>query len=293
MLIRQPARAGTFYSASEQRCREELNECTAIAPDPLDGRLIGGIVPHAGWRYSGKVAGRVFAAVASHRAPRTVVVFGAVHAVRGRQAAIFSSGCWETPIGLVEVDGRLAERILGHTNLLVDDAYAHEQEHSIEVQVPFIRHLLPGAMIVPIMVPANAQAAEVSESVARTIQTYRADAVVVGSTDLTHYGPSYGFTPQGTGAQGLAWAKEVNDCRMIQRMLAFDAHGVVSEAQGHRNACGGGAVAATIAAARLLGADRAVLHEHTTSRDVTGDPSAADAVGYSGVVFLASDSPSA
>lgn len=293
MLIRQPARAGTFYSASEQRCREELQQCIAASRDPLDGLLVGGIVPHAGWRYSGRVAGRVLAAIAAHRAPRTVVIFGAVHALRGRQAAIFSSGCWETPIGPVEVDARLAERVLGHTNLVVDDAYAHEDEHSIEVQVPFIRHLLPGAMILPIMVPSNPQAPEVGESVARTIQTYRADAVVIGSTDLTHYGPSFGFTPQGTGAQGLAWAKEVNDRRMIQRMLAFDAQGIVSEATGHRNACGGGAVAATLAAARQLGADRAVLLEHTTSRDVAGDPSSSDAVGYAGIVFLASESPPA
>ena len=291
MIVRQPVLAGTFYAAAEMRCRDELRDCVAQSPDLLAGVMVGGLVPHAGWRYSGKVAGRVFNALAGSRTPGTVVIFGAVHAVRGRQAALFSSGCWETPIGPVEVDARLAERVLGHTNLILDDAYAHEQEHSIEVQVPFIRHLLPGAKILPIMVPPMPNAAEVGESVARTIQTYRSDAVVIGSTDLTHYGPSFGFTPQGIGPQGLHWAKGVNDRRMIQRILALDAASIVPEAAGHRNACGPGAVAATVAAARMLGADRAVLLEHTNSREVTGDESAQDAVGYAGIVFLASEPP--
>jgi AmmeMemoRadiSam system protein B len=114
---------------------------------------------------------------------------------------------------------------------------------------------------------------------------------VIGSTDLTHYGPAFSFTPQGTGAQGMTWAKEVNDRRMIQRMLALDAASILPEAASHQNACGAGAVAATLAAARCLGADRAALLEHTTSREVTGDASAQDAVGYAGIVFLASEPP--
>lgn len=288
MLIRQPVRAGTFYAAAEAQCLADLRDCAPADPQSVQGVPIGGIVPHAGWRFSGKVTGQVFSTLTSCRAPKTVIIFGAVHAARGRQAAMFASGTWETPIGPVKVDTRLAERILGHTNLIVDDPYAHEEEHSIEVQVPFIRHLLPDAMILPIMVSPNAQAPEVGESVARTIQTYRADAVVIGSTDLTHYGPAYGFTPEGVGAKGLTWAKEINDRRMIHRILALDPAAILSEAQRHRNACGAGAIAATMAAARQLGADSAALLQHTTSRDVSGDPSATDAVGYAGILFLSS-----
>lgn len=288
MMIRQPVRAGTFYPENEELCRRDLLACVTAPADALEGLPLGGIVPHAGWRYSGRVAGRVFSAIAATHKPSTVVLLGAIHAVRGQQAALFASGCWETPIGPVEVDSRLGERVLGHTNLIVEDAYAHENEHSLEVQVPFIRYLMPTAKILPILVPPSPRAVEIGQSVARTLATYRIDAVVVGSTDLTHYGPNYDFTPQGAGPDGLTWAKEVNDGRMIQRMLALDAPSVVPEAAHHRNACGSGAVAATLAALREMGADRAVLLEHTTSREVSGHESDSSAVGYAGLVFLGS-----
>lgn len=287
MLVREPVQAGCFYAAPQDQCRRELEACTEGADQPVPGAVLGGIVPHAGWTYSGAVAGKVFAAIAATSAPATVVLFGAVHRHRGHRAALFSSGCWETPLGPVQVDDRLAERVLGHTDLLVDDAYAHEQEHSIEVQVPFIRHLLPDARILPIMVPPTESAPDVGEAVARTIEAYQINAVMVGSTDLTHYGPSYGFTPHGSGPAGLEWAKNVNDRRMIDLILSFDAQAVVSESRAHYNACGGGAVAATLAAVRYRGADDAILLQHTTSHEVLGERGGLDAVGYAGIVFTA------
>ncbi|MFH0982926.1 MAG: AmmeMemoRadiSam system protein B [Planctomycetota bacterium] len=288
MMIREPVQAGCFYAASEAQCRQDLETCVAEPVPPVQGTIRGGLVPHAGWMYSGKVAGRVFAAIAAQARPTTVVLFGAVHRHRGRQAALFPSGCWATPIGPVQVDGRLAERILGHTNLIIEDAYAHEQEHSIEVQVPLIRYLLPEAMILPIMVPPTADALQVGEAVARTVEAYQIHAVMVGSTDLTHYGPSYGFTPAGVGPEGLAWAKNVNDRRMLELILGLQPQAVVAESQAHHNACGAGAIAATMAAVQQLGADQAVLLEHTTSHEVLGRRSGSDAVGYAGIVFTAS-----
>ncbi len=290
MLIREPAQAGSFYAASEASCRRDLEACVADGAHALEGTVRGGIVPHAGWLYSGKVAGKVLATIAATARPTTVVIFGAVHRgrPRGRQAAMFPSGRWETPIGPVQVDGRLAERILGQTNLIVEDVYAHEQEHSIEVQVPFVRHLLPESMILPIVIPPVPEAPDIGEAVARTIEAYQVDAAVVGSTDLTHYGPSYGFTPEGAGPEGLAWAKNVNDRRMIDLILALDPKPIVSESQLHQNACGAGAVAATMAAVRHLGADQAILLQHTTSHEVLGARGGSDAVGYAGIVFTSS-----
>lgn len=288
MLIREPVQTGRFYPADEAKCREDVEAHSAQGAHSVEGVVRGGIVPHAGWRFSGRVAAEVFATIAGQAKPTTVVIFGAVHRHRGAKAAMFPSGCWETPLGPVEVDKRLAERVLGHTNLIVEDAYAHEQEHSIEVQVPFVRHLLPEAMILPIMVPPVPEASEVGEAVARTVETYQADAVMIGSTDLTHYGPSYDFTPEGVGLEGLVWAKNVNDKRMIDLILALTPKPIVPEARSHGNACGAGAVAAAVAAVRHLGADKGALLRHTTSHEVLGQGGGLDSVGYAGIVFTSS-----
>jgi len=290
MIVREPAVAGSFYSASPQRCRKEVEQCIPKELDvsALPEVIFGGIVPHAGWTFSGPVAGQVFAAIAARRQPATFVVFGAVHRRMGSTAAIFSSGVWETPLGAIETDQRLAERIMSASSLIDDDPYAHEMEHSIEVQVPFIQHLFPNARLVAIMVQPVPEAVEVGRAVASTIKAYDADAVVVGSTDLTHYGPRYGFAPKGVGEAGVRWAKEVNDRRILDLILAMDAEAIVPEAAEHMNACGAGAAAATVAACRELGATRGYLLSHVSSYEVARrlwGESSTDAVGYAAVVF--------
>jgi len=290
MIIREPVVAGHFYAGSAERCRAELDgllQCAELGAT-TDEPLIGGLVPHAGWACSGVTAARVLRALSLRRAPKVMILFGGVHRYRGKEAALFGSGQWETPLGPVEVDARLAERILGHTSLIVDDPYAHEDEHSIEVQLPFIKRLFPSVKIVPLMVPITQSAAEVGQAVARTLNAYDYDAMILGTTDLTHYGPHYGFTPQGVGIRGNAWAKEVNDRRFVDLVCKMRADDVVAEAALHRNACNAGAVAATIAAAAALGATQGVLLEHTTSAEVLGGKSGAemaDSVGYAGIVF--------
>lgn len=221
---------------------------------------------------------------------RAVVMFGAVH-VRGvGAAAMFGSGAWETPLGVVEVDEELA-RAIGAAGVGVNEG-VHQVEHSIEVQVPFVQHYLPGAKIVPIMVPANDESHEVGTAVALACRDVGGEVVFLGSSDLTHYGPAYDFTPKGVGAAGLGWAKDHNDRRMIEAMLRMNAAGIVAEAEAHWNACGAGAIAATIAACRETGASEATLLRHTTSYEVLrermGEP-AVDAVGYAGVVFTRPD----
>lgn len=290
MRVRDPVVAGQFYPAGEKQCHAgvaELLEQTASARDAT-GRLIGGLVPHAGWMCSGAVAARVLQALSASRSPKAIVLLGGVHRQRGKEAAAFTSGRWETPLGPLEVDARLAERILGHTSLIVDDPYAHETEHSIEVQLPLIVQLFPDVKIVPIMVPPVGTAHEVGEAVGRTLKVYNYDALVIGTTDLTHYGPNYGFTPRGVGEQGNTWAKDENDRRFIKLVLELRGSELVSEADRHRSACSSGAAAATLGAVTALGATKATLLEHTTSAEVLGSKipgSTTDSVGYAGVVF--------
>ena len=286
MIIREPVVAGQFYPAGADRCRKELlqlleQKSPAFEPHK---RLIGGLVPHAGWSCSGAVAAKVFRVLATATSPDIVVLFGTAHRHSGERAAMFSTGRWETPLGPIEIDNRLTERILGHTNLIADDPYAHEGEHSLEVQMPFVKHVFPDARVVPIVVPPVETADEVGEAVARTLKVYKYDALVIGTTDLTHYGPSYGFTPRGIGAKGNAWAKVENDRRFIDLVCSLRGKEVVPEAANRKNACGSGAVAATLGAVVAFGATEGTLLDHTTSAEVLpGEQS--DSVGYAAIVF--------
>ncbi len=294
MMIREPAVAGMFYPRERDRCLADLTGCLQRAdPTPVTNaaeieKPLGGVVPHAGWICSGAVAGRVVREIAARHQPAVVVVFGAIHVTHGPKATVFPSGAWETPLGLAQIDGRLVERFCGQTNLMEPDAHAHEREHSIEVEVPFIQHLLPDSLIVPIMVPATDRAAALGAAVGRACKNFGVDAVFLASTDLTHYGPGYGFMPKGVGPDGLTWAKDVNDRRMIDLILAMRENDAVPEAGSNLNACGSGAIAATLAACKAMGARRATLLEHTTSHEVLtrlGHADAArDAVGYAGII---------
>jgi MEMO1 family protein len=293
MLIRKPAVAGMFYPRETNHCAAALEDCVERArvsacPD-VSGRIVGGVVPHAGWMCSGAVAARVIDRIAVRRAPAVVVVFGAIHVrLNGPHAYLYPSGAWESPLGPARVDEGAANQLVAQTDLLAADAGAHAREHSIEVEVPFIQHLLPDSLILPIMVPVNGKAAALGAAVGRVCKQSGIDAIFLASTDLTHYGPSYSFAPQGDGPDGLRWAKDVNDRRMIDLMLAMREDEAVHEACTHWNACGAGAVAATIAACKAMGAKGATLLEHTTSYEVLREryhEPPTDAVGYAGLVF--------
>jgi AmmeMemoRadiSam system protein B len=148
--------------------------------------------------------------------------------------------------------------------------------------------LFPEAKILPILVEPSPKAVEVGKAVARTVQGCGANVVYVGSTDLTHYGPNYGFVPEGKGEQGIRWAKQVNDRRLIEVIRQMRAEAVIGEVAENHNACGAGAVAATMAACQAHGAKQGALLSHVSSfevgRDVLGHASN-DAVGYAGIVF--------
>ncbi|MCK6484221.1 MAG: AmmeMemoRadiSam system protein B [Phycisphaerae bacterium] len=291
MSVRTPVVAGRFYADEEHVCRRDLRDCLPAQADalPKEAIPVGGIMPHAGWMCSGAVAGSVIAAIGARRRPTTVVIFGAVHVYMGPDAAVYARGAWGTPLGMIEIDEPLAARIIEESDGLIrDDRGAHSAEHSIEVEVPFVQHAWPEARLVPIMVQPDERATTIGKTVGRACRAVNADVVFLGSTDLTHYGPSYGFTPEGIGREGLEWARRVNDRRMIDLMLALRADEITHEAMQHHNACGAGAIAATMAACRELGATRADLLTHTTSFEVLFPrfhQPMDDAVGYAGVVF--------
>ena len=259
--------AGRFYPASRRGCEAQLDECIPTPDDSSapEAALYGAVVPHAGWVCSGRITGHALKALADRTDPETVVLIGAVHSIRGRRAALYDRGAWETPLGEIAVDETLADLISEDEGEIDRDREAHSAEHSLEVQVPFIQRLFPNAKILPIMVPPSDVSGQIGGAIGRKIAAADVRVIIVGTSDLTHYGPSYRMTSQGAGQEGLDWAKNVNDRSMIERILAMDAEGIVSEAAEHRNACGSGAIASTIAACRALGARRATNHSAARS----------------------------
>ncbi|MCI0529729.1 MAG: AmmeMemoRadiSam system protein B [Nitrospira sp.] len=294
MKIRKPFRAGSFYPSSRVDCVELLEACLSrsdpqTVPTEESQRILAGIVPHAGWMYSGPTAGKVFYRVkekiglTQEPAP-TFLIYGAVHVWGAEVSSIYPEGYWETPLGKIEIDHELAEHLLSMEDIpVIANPGVHEREHSIEVEVPFIQHLFPHARILPIMVPPDQQAAFLGKRIGDFLLGWAQQVVILGSTDLTHYGPAYGFMPSGVGSQALAWSKN-NDRQIIQLALEMKAEEVVPEAQSHHNACGAGAMAATVATARALDTQKGILLEHTTSYEVKPEW-AEDFVGYAGIIF--------
>lgn len=282
-LIREPAFAGLFYPAAQDACEQAVRSLLADLPQQNPSqRVLGGIVPHAGWGFSGRIAAMTIQALA-RTAPDVVVIFGAVHVRDLNRASVFPRGSWRTPTGDLAVDEALANAIVGAD--VVGDAIAHRSEHSIEVELPLIQHALPEATILPIMVRPGPWSADVGFLVARAALRLGRRPAFLASTDLTHYGPRFEFEPAGRGRVGLDWAKNVNDRRFLTLVRRLAADNVVTEAEEHRNACGAGAVAATLGAMTELGCASTVEIAHTTSAEVRHEPEVTDSVGYASVVF--------
>lgn len=281
MASRSAAFAGSWYPAKAKECERVIEEFSRSAvPCPPNG--VGGIVPHAGWFYSGAIACNVIQCLSAARSPDTVLLFGR-HLHPTGSNYLMKSGSWDTPFGDLEIDGELGEKISDEFAFRIETASRYEQDNTIEVQLPFIRYFFPESRILPIGVPPSPKSLEIGERVVDLSEKLGRNVIVVGSTDLTHYGSNYGFKPKGTGDNAVEWVKQENDKRLVDLILRMDPPGVIRESQSNHNACCAGAAATAIAAARRLGARRAEKLAYSTSYDVRPDDSF---VGYVGVVFL-------
>lgn len=288
--IRLPVRAGTFYEESPSSCRRHAEKLLAAAQPPADlpGRLFGGIVPHAGWMYSGALAAETFKALATHGTLETVVILGADHCGTVGRGEVYDSGAWRTPLGEIAIDEELASALLEDQDLLRANPKAHAGEHSIEVQLPLLQVLAPRAKIVPIGMPPSELAVDIGRRVGQTMKDRFPHALVVASTDLTHHAGHFP-APGGRGEKGVRWTEE-NDRRMISLVESMSAEKIVPEYESRSNACGAGAVAGAVAAAREIGATRGLLLEYTNSYRIIHKlyPYEMDdtTVGYASMVFV-------
>lgn|SRR5665213_2897912 len=293
--------AGRFYPADPARCREAARALIQAAAgfsgvgEPVaahfPGRTaLGGIVPHAGWMCSGAIAGQVIAEIdrlMCDAPPELVVVFGAVHTpIEINRAALDSHEAWQVPGGQSPAAHDLARKLAGNARFFVPDDRLHRTEHAVEVELPLIQSAWPAAMLLPIEVPLIEDAARIGQETAREVLSSGKRCIFLASSDLTHYGPAYRFAPAGTGPQGLQWAKE-NDGRLLRLVTDLAVEQVVPEVRARANACGGGAIAAILAACKEAGAKSATVLRHANSHEMLAglaDNDPANAVGYAGVV---------
>ena len=291
MQTRKPIVAGQFYPGQHDSCIDEINEyINEGAPgESLPETIVAGIVPHAGWAFSGSLAAMVFSAIKQqHEKVHTFCIFGAAHGYFGRLPALYDRGVWVTPLGEVVIDEELADMVV-ESGTAGRDPQAHYSEHSIEVQLPFIEYLFTGAKILPIIVPPDEKAVDLGRAIGRIISAAEKKKIVcIGSTDLTHYGPRYGFEPKGVGPEACRWASDVNDKQFIDLALKLEAEQLLKSAAEKNNACGAGAAATAVAAAKELGVTKGVLLGQASSNEVMirkMGTSSADSVGYAAIVF--------
>jgi len=268
--IRQPAVAGRFYPATPQRLRAEVKAYTVAAADAAPEPKIpalGCVVPHAGYMYSGHVAGAVYRRL---DLPRRVVILCPNHTGMGEPLAIMSRGLWHTPLGDAPIDEELAAELKQGMPLLSEDDEAHRSEHALEVQLPFLQELDPGFQFVPIAVgTGNFEVlSALGVAIGNALAKRQERALVIASSDMNHYENDS--------------VTRVKDRRAIDQLLALDPRGLYTVVrEGNISMCGYGPAVAMLTAARKLGATKAELIRYATSGDVSGDKNMV--VGYAGI----------
>ena len=278
MKIRKPHVANAFYEGSKTTLQNQIANCfthklgPGHLPDLADGpkRILGVIVPHAGYMYSGPVAAYSYAQVASDGSPDSVVILGPNHTGLGSGVSIVTEGAWETPLGVASIDTNLAEQIRSSTSIIDEDEAAHSSEHSIEVQLPFLQYLY-GERISFVPICMMMQDLQTSQDIARSIvnSSRGKHVIVIASSDFTHYEP-----------QNVAARK---DKSAIDAIINLDGQKLNELGESGRvTMCGYGPITTLIELAKRENAHAKLLAYHT-SGDITNDTDSV--VGYSAVLF--------
>jgi AmmeMemoRadiSam system protein B len=270
--VRHPAVAGQFYPSNPNKLRQEIE--SFVQPGREKIRALGCVVPHAGYMYSGHVAGAVYARL---ELPRRFIILCPNHTGAGQPLAIMSRGYWLTPLGEAAIDEPLAEELKRQFSSLREDAVAHFREHALEVQLPFLQQMVREFTFVPIVVGTGRLEVltELGSSLARVLKTPapadgpKHDVLIIASSDMNHY-------------EGDERTR-IKDRMAIDRVLALDPAGLWETVQREQiSMCGYGPAVAMLTAARELGATKAELVKYATSGDVSGDRDAV--VGYAGMI---------
>jgi len=268
-MLRLPAVAGRFYPSHAAELTALIHKYVLIdssnAPIPVRACL----VPHAGYIYSGHVAGAVLSRIVL---PKKIIVLGVRHYPRGEQAAILSSGAWRTPLGDARIDDELAGALKKACPLLREDSVAHSAEHSLEVQLPFLQVLVPEFTFVPVALGTVRfeSLVEVGEALGRVLEASQENVLLLTTSDLNHYEDDA--------------TTRVKDHKAIDQLLALNPRGLYDTCRDEAiSMCGLGPAVAMLTAVNALGVKKPKLVKYATSADVSGDRSAV--VGYAGMIF--------
>jgi len=268
-MLRLPAVAGQFYPGNPRELSALVKNYTKQESSLKKAKVRACLVPHAGYIYSGGVAGAVFSRISL---PKKILLLGVRHYPRGEALAILSDGAWRTPLGDVPVETPLATRLRQECPALREDNVAHSREHSLEVELPFLQVLDPGFSFVPVAVGTLRfeELAETGEGIARVLAESEEEILIVTSSDMNHYEDEE--------------TTRRKDHKAIDRMLKLDARGLYEICRDEEiSMCGLGPAIVMLTAMRRLGVEKAELVCYATSGDVNGDRDAV--VGYAGMIF--------
>jgi MEMO1 family protein len=265
-MIREPIVAGQFYPKSPSSLEAQI--ARFVDKNAAKEEVIGIVSPHAGYMYSGAVAGATMSRI---KFKDIFIIMGPNHTGYGKPFSIMSQGTWRTPLGSVEIDSELGSQILAQSQNLEQDQVAHLYEHSIEVQIPFLQYLKQDFKIVPIVFSHAPRAVykEIGKAIAKAIKELKAEAVIIASSDMTHYESQESAKRKDT--QAINAILELNEDELLNRIEKLNI-----------SMCGYAPTVTLISAAKELGAKRAELVKYQTSGDVTGDYSGV--VGYAGII---------
>ena len=271
--IREPAVAGRFYPASAQRLRAEIESYITpsadTTPEPKMPAL-GCVVPHAGYMYSGHVAGAVYRRL---ELPQRLIILCPNHTGMGEPLAIMSRGAWRTPLGDAPIAGELATELMRSMPLLSEDEEAHRAEHALEVQLPFLQVLDPNFQFVPIAIgTSNFEVLRaLGVTIGNVLATQSDRVLIIASSDMNHYENDA--------------VTRVKDRRAIDQLLALEPLGLYDVVRdGEISMCGYGPAVIMLTAAKRLGARHAELLRYATSGDISGDKNMV--VGYAGIAIF-------
>ena len=266
-MIRNPVVAGRFYPGSPDQLRSMIGEM--VDEKAAKEEVIGLVSPHAGYIYSGPVAG---ATISKITFKDTFVIMGPNHTGGGKPFSIMTEGTWKTPLGEVEIDSELGKQILAASKYLQEDQLAHQYEHSIEVQLPFLQYFKSDIKFVPIVL-SHADGTiykEIGKGIAKAIKELNREVIIIASSDMTHYEPQE--SAQRKDTQAIEAMLDLNEDELLKRVQELDI-----------TMCGYAPAVSLISAAKEVGAKGAELVKYMTSGDTTGDYSSV--VGYAGVII--------
>jgi AmmeMemoRadiSam system protein B len=276
LSIRQPAVAGSFYPASPEELKKTIKNSFLHKRGP--GRLPQGVkkdntisavvCPHAGYQYSGPCAAHSYFELSKEMLPKTVIMIGPNHTGWGSPVSMYGEGSWQTPLGRVEIDVKLAKELFKNSDIIDYDETAHTREHSLEVQLPFLQYIFDEFKIIPICMRYQdlETSIELGKAIQKTIE--KKNVIILASSDLTHQEPQESANKK--------------DRLVINAIKAMDENKLQAEVRENRiTTCGYGPISAAIVASKKLGADSAKLLQYYTSGDIIND--FRSVVGYAAI----------